>query len=66
MLMAKEHTGQERAVLTGVFAADKFTPESLAQFLTDRAEQVAHQEAFVTYALDEQKQFYTGKIRGSG
>lgn len=64
LLMAKEHTGQERAVLTGVFAADKFTPESLAQFLSERAEQVAHQEAFETYALDGQREFYKGRIRG--
>jgi len=64
MLMAKEHTGQERAVLTGVFAADKFTPESLVQSLSNRAEQVAHQEAFETYALDEQKEYYKNKIRG--
>lgn len=61
MLMAKEHTGQERAVLTGVFAADKFTMESVASFISNRAEQVAHEEAFETYAIDEQKQFYKPK-----
>ena len=64
MLMAKEHTGQERAVLTGVFAADKFTMESIAGFISNRAEQVAHEEAFETYALDEQKQFYKSKLSG--
>jgi len=64
LLYNKEHTGQERAVLTGVFATDKFTPESLAKFLSDRAEQVAHEEAFETYALPEQIMFYKNKMGG--
>jgi len=64
MLYNKEHTGQERAVLTGVFTADKFTPESLAKFLSDRAEQIAHEEAFETYALPDQILFFKSKISG--
>ncbi|MBI5625836.1 MAG: nitrate- and nitrite sensing domain-containing protein [Nitrosomonadales bacterium] len=64
MLMAKERTGRERAVLTGVFAADKFSMENIASFISNRAEQAAHEEAFETYALDEQKQFYKNKVSG--
>ncbi|MDH4286611.1 MAG: methyl-accepting chemotaxis protein, partial [Gallionella sp.] len=64
MLYNKEHSGQERAVLTGIFTADQFTPESLVQFLSDRAEQKAHEEAFETYALPAQRVFYKDKMSG--
>ena len=64
LLMAKEHTGQERAVLAGAFAADKFNPKSFTKFLSDLAEQEAHKDAFDTYALEDQKTFYRSKLSG--
>jgi len=64
LLMAKEHTGQERAVLAGAFGADRFNPKSFAKFLSDLAEQEAHKDAFDTYALEEQKAFYRSKVSG--
>ena len=64
LLLAKEHTGKERAVLTGIFTADKFTPESYARFLSEMVSQKVLLKFFENYAFDEQKEFYRAKIHG--
>jgi len=64
LLLAKERAGQERAILTGVLAADKFTPEVFARFLSNTAGQEVYIKVFETYALDEQKAFYKNKVSG--
>jgi len=64
LLLAKERAGQERAILTGVFVADKFTPGSFARFLSNAAEQETYANVFNSYALNEQKEFYKNKVSG--
>ncbi len=64
LLQAKERAGQERAILTGVFAADKFTPELFARFLSNASAQEVYIKVFDSYALDDQKEFYKSKISG--
>ena len=65
LLLAKERAGLERAMLTGILAADKFTPDTFARFLSNSAGQEVYIKVFGTYALDEQKEFYKNKISGS-
>jgi methyl-accepting chemotaxis protein len=64
LLLSKERAGQERAILTAVFAADKFTPEIFARFFSNASAQDVYVKVFNTYALDEQKEFYKNKISG--
>jgi len=64
LLLAKEYAGQERAALTGVFAADKFTPESLVRALSVYSSQKVFLMYFENFASDEQQEFYKSKIRG--
>jgi len=64
LLLAKERAGQERAILTGVFAADKFTPELFARFLSNASAQDVYTKVFDTYALNDQKEFYKSKVSG--
>ena len=65
LLLAKEYAGQERAALTGVFAADKFTPESLVRALSVYSSQKVFLMYFENFATDEQQEFYKSKIRGA-
>ena len=64
-LQAKERAGQERAILTGVFAADKFTPELYARFLSNASAQDIYIKVFNNFALNVQKAFYKNKIIGT-
>ncbi len=63
-LQAKEAAGQERAALAGVFAVDKFTPESLARF----ARTMAMQDTFLaltrSQATPEQNSFVARTLSG--
>ncbi|HLP97878.1 MAG TPA: nitrate- and nitrite sensing domain-containing protein, partial [Sideroxyarcus sp.] len=65
LLLAKERAGQERALLTGVLTAGKFTPESFSKFLANAAGQDVYLRVFNTYALDEQKEFFKNKVGGA-
>ena len=65
LLQAKERAGQERAMLTGALAADKFAPDVFARFLATSAAQEVYIKIFDSYALDGQKEFYKSKISGS-
>ncbi len=64
LLKAKERAGMERALLTTVFAADQFTPETQSLFLKNFSAQDVYTDLFFTYALDHQKQFYKTKVSG--
>ena len=65
LLQAKERAGIERALLTTVFSADKFMPETLSRFLKNFSAQDVYVDLFFAYALDEQKKFYESKVTGN-
>jgi methyl-accepting chemotaxis protein len=65
LLQAKERAGQERAVLAGVFASDKFAPGLFVKFLSISSSQEVYVSIFNSYAIDDQKAFYKNKISGS-
>ena len=64
LMLAKEYTGQERAILTMAFAADKITAGAYAKFLAASNSQDVYIKVFDAYALDEQKSFYKSKMSG--
>ncbi|MFI3121430.1 MAG: methyl-accepting chemotaxis protein [Methylococcaceae bacterium] len=64
LLKAKERVGMERALLSTVFVADRFTPETQSRFLKNASAQDIYIDLFLTYALDSQKNFYTTKVSG--
>jgi methyl-accepting chemotaxis protein len=63
-VQAKENTGLERALLSGVFSANLFTGETFNRFNRAIAAQDGYQRSFLSLALPEQKQFYTDVVRG--
>lgn len=64
LLKAKERVGMERALLSTVFVADRFTPETQSRFLKNASAQDIYIDLFLTYALDSQKDFYKTKVSG--
>ncbi len=64
LLQAKERVGRERALLTMIFANDKFTPETLNRFMTNDSAQGVYIDVFLSYALDNQRDFYKNKMTG--
>jgi methyl-accepting chemotaxis protein len=60
----KERAGVERAVLTNVFAADKFNPEALARFLRNAAAQDVYLHEFEVTAYSHQVEMYQRKVVG--
>jgi len=65
LLKAKERAGIERALLSTVFVADHFTPDTLSRFLKNSSAQEVYTDMFFAYALDSQKEFYKAKVSGS-
>ena len=63
-LRIKELNGQERAGLTAVFAANRFTPEGWARFNRIVSEQEAYRQTFETFATSAQLAFYRSKVAG--
>lgn len=63
-LRIKELNGQERAGLTAVFAANRFTPEGWARFNRIVSEQDAYHQTFETFATSAQLAFYRNKVVG--
>jgi methyl-accepting chemotaxis protein len=57
-LKAKERAGIERAVLSSVFAADKFLPGMYTKFITLVAQQKAFIDDFLTFAADDVKKAF--------
>ena len=63
-LHVKEQTGQERAVLAGVFTADSFTHDSIVKLNHVVAAQDAFLQIFSGIATTAQREFLTATVRG--
>lgn len=63
-LQAKENAGIERAVLSGVFAADAFTADSLRRFNRIAGTQETYLKVFDSFATPEQRGFMAQKVSG--
>ena len=61
---AKERVGVERAVLTNVFAADKFSPELLARFLRNASALDIYMHEFEATAEPRQFELYKKTVTG--
>lgn len=64
LLRAKELNGQERAAMTAVFAADRFSNEQLAAFNRLLAGQEAYGQVFDAFASPAQVQFFRETVTG--
>ncbi len=65
LLLAKERAGIERALLTGVFTADRFSADTLGRFIANAAAQGAYLDVFRSFATDPQRQFYDSRAEGA-
>lgn len=65
IVQEKEKAGVERALMTGVFNADKFEPELLVRVISTIAKQDAFHHVFLSFANAGQQEFYKGKIQGA-
>jgi len=63
-LQHKERAGIERAVLSNVFAKDKFTPALLEKFIRLLAEQQAYLDKFKAHANPAQLALYKNTVTG--
>lgn len=63
-LFAKERAGRERAVLINTFAQDKFGEGMFNKFSAIVAEQEVYTNIFLSFATDDQKDFYKAKMQG--
>lgn len=63
-LQHKERTGIERAVMSNVFASDKFTPALLEKFIRLLAEQQAYIDKFIAHASTNQLEIYRNTVKG--
>jgi methyl-accepting chemotaxis protein len=64
-IAAKEQVGIERAVLAGVFSADKFTGDALVRFSQSVAAQDAYLRVFASEATAAQRRAQTDIVRGN-
>jgi len=64
-LQYKERAGIERAVLSNVFAKDKFTPALLEKFIRLLAEQQAYLDKFKAHATSGQLSLYESTVTGA-
>ncbi|HBO96893.1 MAG TPA: hypothetical protein DE315_02000 [Candidatus Omnitrophica bacterium] len=60
----KELAGIERAIMSNVFAADKFGPNQYNQFTSIVIQQATYFDVFYFYATDEERDFYNKKMPG--
>ncbi len=58
----KERAGIERAVMSNVFAADKFGPGQYNQFTSLVIQQETYFDVFYFYATDEERDFYNQRM----
>jgi methyl-accepting chemotaxis protein len=65
LLQAKERAGIERAMLSNVFGADRFTPETLVRFISNGAAQDTWYGIFNHYASAQQQQFAMAQLQGA-
>jgi methyl-accepting chemotaxis protein len=64
LLQAKERAGIERATLSNVFGADRFTPEMRVRYLSNAAEQGTWYGIFSQYATEAHGKFAAEKLQG--
>ncbi len=64
LLRSKELAGQERAGLTAVFAADRFTTEQLGAINRLVAGQAAYEQVFTAFATPDQLGFFRKTVAG--
>jgi methyl-accepting chemotaxis protein len=64
-LRAKEQAGIERAVLAGVFSADKFTGDALGRLHRVDAAQETFLHVFESFASPDQSRFQTETVQGA-
>ncbi|MCP4186799.1 MAG: methyl-accepting chemotaxis protein [Gammaproteobacteria bacterium] len=62
-LQLKEKAGLERAVLSGVFALDRFTGKSLATFAGLISEQDSLQETFLSLSTEEESAYFKEQMK---
>lgn len=62
LLSGKERAGRERATLNGVFAADRFEPESLQRFVSAVAQEDTYFSLFAAYAPDSVMAYYQDRM----
>ncbi|NRA84149.1 MAG: methyl-accepting chemotaxis protein [Gammaproteobacteria bacterium] len=63
-LQSKERSGVERAVISAVFAQDKFTGNIKFRFITLLSEQNIYLKNFTNFARKEQKALYNSTVKG--
>ncbi len=64
-LQAKERAGIERAVLSSVFSLNQFAPGAFQRFITLLSEQNTYFSTFLSFASDEQVNFYRDAMDGN-
>ncbi len=63
-LQGKERAGIERAVMSNTFVQDSFGPGMFRKFSSLVTEQDVYTRVFLSFAHDEQKEFYSKRISG--
>lgn len=63
-LWEKEWAGRERALMSSVFATDRFGPGMFSKFASIVATQDTYMNVFLSFATSDQKDFYRGKVQG--
>ncbi len=64
LLRGKEFAGIERATLSNVFGADRFSPEMFVRFLTISSAQQTWFDVFQLYADAQQTAYFAGQVSG--
>ncbi len=64
LLLAKERAGIERATLSNVFGADKFTPDMFQRYVANTSAQEVYTSQFLGIATENQIDFYKSKVSG--
>ncbi|QWR77866.1 methyl-accepting chemotaxis protein [Candidatus Magnetomonas plexicatena] len=64
-LQAKERTGQERAVMSNTFSADKFADGIYFKFVSLVSAQNVFIDVFNSFATKEEQEFYKSKVTGA-
>jgi methyl-accepting chemotaxis protein len=62
LLEFKERDGRERAILSGVFSNNRFTPTLLRRFLANAAEEDTYREMFLVYLPENQRAYFDKKM----
>ncbi len=63
-LQGKERAGIERAVMSNTFSEDRFDPGMFNKFSSLVTAQKIYTNVFLSFATDEQKDYFSGKLSG--